>query len=115
MKKSLAKSKNHLNKLIVDTTDRFGRQVFLAQETYNKHILKQHPEVEKHFSKYVDAVENPDRVVVSETKENAEVHIKLDVLPGPEFHANTVIQYPLGRIATMYPSRTKKMGKVKWP
>lgn len=120
MKRHLAKLSSKLKKkqkspkLIVDTTDIFERRVFLAEETYNIHILEKHPDVKEHFNKYVAAIEDPDIIVESETEKSTEIHAKLNILPGPEFHANTIIQYPSGRVASMYPSRTKKRGKVKW-
>lgn len=64
------------------TDDPLGRRVGLTSRTWNIHIIKGHPELNKQHVQVQKTIEAPEFILPNEKDENRENYLRLCNLPG---------------------------------
>ncbi|MFE7063720.1 hypothetical protein ACFVAD_16345 [Sutcliffiella sp. NPDC057660] len=92
MDDKISSTKNNYN--IFDTTDIFGKRVFLEKEQFDNHIVVGHPEMRDNELAIQETIENPQLVVESKQNSNRLLYIgKSEMSTYPMVYIKTVVDH----------------------
>ena len=100
---------------IIKITDPRGKTVVCSEDTWNRHIVKHHPEMKNRMGDVVNAISDPDFICEDINDEDTDIYIAFITLKTTnDLYLRVIVKFDrnFGRVLSAFPAANGKTGET---